>query len=113
MTTDENMLPEQFRDLEPFAPTWAIPDANRRYQRRLDSSMEELQAFYDAVMPRGQEMLDFLDQFELDDLPETALNLARLLSSLSFVSFSVELFKQPKIPDCGATYVSWVSEPIP
>lgn len=111
-TTKTALLPHEFADLEPLAQIWALPDANLRYQRRVQSTMEELQYFYDTVMPRGEEILSYLDQFEMDDLPETALNLGRLLSSLSFASFAVEIFKQPTVPDCGATYVVWTKDPV-
>lgn len=111
MTAETRLLPEQFADLEPLARIWALPEANARYEQRLASTMDELQDFYDTVMPRGEALLEYLDQFPLDELPEEALNVARLLSSLSFVSFSVELFNQPKIPDSGATYVEWVRVP--
>ena len=70
---DELRLPEQFADLEPFAQTWALPTGSERYQRRLDSTMAEIQAFYDAVIARGEEALTYLEQFEdLDEMPDSA-----------------------------------------
>lgn len=111
--TIEAMLPEQFAELEPFARDWALSDGGERYERRLASSMAELQAFYDAVFPRAEEMMSYLDQFELDDLPEKALHLMWLLYSLSIVSLAVDIFKQPKVPESGATYLRWLAEPVP
>ena len=44
-------FPPQFADLEPFAG-WAVPTERARYAKRLASTMDELQAFYDAAFPR-------------------------------------------------------------
>ena len=45
------VLPEQFADLEPFAD-WCLATEAERYAKRLASSMDELQTFYDAAFPR-------------------------------------------------------------
>ncbi len=109
----ERLLPEEFADLEPFAAKWALPRAEERYQERLHSTMEEMEAFYDATVPRGQAAMEYLDQFDLEEMPDDALRLLWLLCSLSVVSFAVDIFKQPKVPDSGSAYLSWVVEPIP
>jgi hypothetical protein len=111
--TTESMLPDEFADLEPYAENWSLPRERDRYDRRLASSMEELQAFYDAVATRAKDALAYLDQFDLDDLPEQAVNLLRILYSLSTVSFAVDCFKQPRIPDSGSAYLDMVVEPVP
>jgi hypothetical protein len=111
--TSVRLLPEQFADLEPFAQTWVLPTANERCQRRLESSMEEMQAFYKATLPRGDEMFDYLDQFDFEDLPEPAVHLMWLLCSLSAVSFSVDVFKQPGVPDSAGATLPIVLEPEP
>jgi hypothetical protein len=49
----------------------------------------------------------------LDELPEEALNLLHLLYSMVMVSFPVEAWGQPRIPDTGAAYLDLVSEPAP
>jgi hypothetical protein len=113
MSTDGALLPEQFADLEPFARDWVRPTINERYQRRLDSTMEEMQAFYDAVLPRGDEIFAYLDQFDYDDLPEPAVNLLWLLCSLSSASFAVDVFKQPEVIDSAGAFLPVVLEPSP
>ena len=45
-----DVLPPAFADLEPFA-AWCLPTEAERYAKRLASSMDELQAFYDAGLP--------------------------------------------------------------
>jgi len=107
------MLPAQFADLEPFAAEWARPTESERYGQRLASTMDEIQAFYDAIFPRAQEAMTYLDTFDLYDLPQQELNLIRMLYSLSTVSFAVDCFKQPKMPDSGSVYLDVVVEPYP
>ena len=107
------MLPGEFSDLEPFAARWSLPTERERYAERLSSSMDDLQDFYDAVFPRTEAARKYLDQFPLDDLPEDATNLLHLLYSLISVSFAVECWKQPQVPDSGAAYLDLVGEPTP
>jgi hypothetical protein len=108
----EALLPEQFADLEKYAEVWALPTGPDRYRRRLAGTMDEIQQFYDAVMPRGEEALTYLEKFEdLDDMPDNARHLMWMMASLSVVSFAVDVFKQPQIPDTNAASLDWVSEP--
>jgi hypothetical protein len=46
-------------------------------------------------------------------LPEDVLNLMHLLYSMIMVSFPVECWKQPRVPDSGASTLDCVSEPVP
>ena len=107
----DDLLPEQFSDLERFARLWSLDEEEDRYTRRLASSMDELREFYDAVTPRIGEATAYLDQLDIDDLPEQAKHLMRLLCSLITVSYAVDVFKQPKVPDSGASYLYTVVEP--
>lgn len=111
MTTPR--LPAEFSDLEPFAATWCLATERERYAERLGSTMDELQAFYDAVTARAGDAMAYCDQFPLDDLPEDARNLLHLLYSMVMVSFPVEAFGQPRIPDTGAAYLELLAEPGP
>jgi hypothetical protein len=103
-------LPAEFADLEGFAD-WCLPTERERYTKRLASSMDELQAFYDAAFPRLDDALTYLDGFELDALPEDAAHLLWLCYSLVNASFPVEVWRQPRVPDSGAAYLDLISEP--
>ena len=103
-------LPAEFADLEPYAG-WALPTANERYDKRLASSMDEMQAFYDATLPRLDDALTYLDGFGLDDLPDDARNLLLLLSSLVTASFPVEVWRQARVPDSGASSFDCILQP--
>jgi hypothetical protein len=94
-------LPSAFADLEPFAD-WSLATERERFSKRLDSSMDELQAFYDAAFPRLDDAMGYLDQFDLKALPDDALQLLRLYLALLTVSFPVEVWRQPRVPDSGA-----------
>lgn len=106
------MLPTEFADLEPFAD-WCLGAEADRYARRLASSMTAMQAFYEAITPRAEEAICYCDKFPLDDMPEDVLNLMHLLYSMITVSFPVECWKQPRVPDSGATALDCIVEPVP
>ena len=103
-------LPAEFADLEPFAG-WSLPTENERYARRLASTMDELQSFYDTAFPRMEAGTAYLDQFPLDALPDDARRLLWLFAALVTVSFPVEVWRQPRVPDSGASSFDCVSEP--
>ena len=107
------LLPEQFADLEPYAATWCLPTERQRFAQRMASSMDEIQAFYDAFYPRAEEAIAYCDKFPLDDMPEDVLNLMHLLYSMIMVSFPIECWKQPRVPDSGAASMDCLSEPVP
>lgn len=106
-----SVLPSEFADLEPFAG-WALQGERARYAKRIESTMDELQAFYDAAFPRTQAALEYLDQFPLDELPEDAKHLLWLYCALITVSFPVEAWRQPRVPDSGASSIDAVLEPV-
>jgi hypothetical protein len=105
-------LPPEFVDLELFSQ-WCLATEPQRYQKRLASSMADMQAFYDAITPRAEDALAYCDKFSLDDLPDDVMNLMHLLYSMVMVSFPVECWKQPRVPDSGASTLDCVSEPVP
>jgi len=104
-------LPPAFADLEPFAQKWCLPNEHARYAARLSGTMDEMQSFYDAMLPRGDAVLDYLEQFSLDDMPDDAEHLLQLMYALIVVSFPIEAFHQPKIPDTGAAVLDFTIEP--
>jgi hypothetical protein len=107
------LLPSEFSELERYANKWCLTTEAERYAQRLASSMAEMQAFYDAVVPRAEEAIAYCDQFALEEIPADALNLLKLLYSMVMVSFPVETWGQPRIPDAGAAFLDLVIEPLP
>ena len=103
-------LPAEFSDLEPYAD-WALPTEGARYAKRLASTMDELQAFYDAAFARLDDAAAYLEKFALDDLPDDAKRLLWVFCSLVTVSFPVEVWRQPRVPDSGAAAIEAVVMP--
>src|SRR5262245_49592710 len=107
------MLPDEFVDLEPFAEKWCLATEAERYAMRLSTSMYEMHAFYDAVAPRGAAAIDHCDRFPLDAMPEAVVHLMHLLYSFIIVSFPVEVWSQPRVPDSGSASFACLVEPVP
>ena len=104
-------LPSEFSDLERFSD-WILPTEPQRYAKRLASSMAEMQDLYDCAFGRLEDAIGYLDAFPLDQLPEDARALMHLMQSLVMVSFPVEVWKQPRVPDSGAAYLDCIREPV-
>jgi hypothetical protein len=107
------LLPAEFADLEPFAEKWCLGTETERFAQRMASSMDEIQAFYDAFFPRAEAAIVYCDKFPLDDMPGDAQRLMHLLYSLVMASFPVEAWRQPNVPDSGAAYLDLLIEPGP
>jgi hypothetical protein len=110
MSSMPPQLPTEFADLEPFAE-WALPTEAQRYAKRLSSSMEEMQGFYDAALPRLADAAAYLNQFPLDQMPDDAHRLLLVCYSLINISFPIEAWRQPRVPDSGASTLDVVIEP--
>jgi hypothetical protein len=104
-------LPPAFADLEPFAG-WALPTERERYTKRLASTMDELQAFYDIAFPRLAESVEHLKAIALDGISDEDQHLVWLFASLVTVSFPVEVWRQPRVPESGASSFDAVVEPV-
>jgi len=109
-TTNDPILPPEFADLEPYAD-WCLATEAERYAKRLASSMDDMQAFYDAAFPRLEAAMAYLDALELNDLPGDAGQLLLLCYSLINVSFPIEVWRQARVPDSGAATMDAVLEP--
>lgn len=107
------LLPAEFADLEPFVADWCLDSEPERYAKRVSSTMDEIQAFYDAIFPRAEAAIQYLEQFPLDALPDDAHRLLKLLYSLILISFPVEIWRQPSIPDTGTSSFELKLEPVP
>jgi hypothetical protein len=105
-------LPDEFADLEPLALRWCLPTEAERWAQRHASPIEEMQSLYEAVFPRFDAMLAYCDRFPLDQLPEDARNLLHLAFSFVMVSFPVEVWNRPRIPDVGDAALERVVSPV-
>jgi len=105
------LLPAEFADLEPFASTWCLSTEPERWARRLASTMEEMQVFYDAFFPRAEDAIRYCDRFDLGDMPDDARRLLWLLCSLALVSYPIEVWRQILPIDTGSARLDRLREP--
>jgi hypothetical protein len=91
-------FPAPFAELEPFA-AWALATESQRARKRRGSTMAEIRALYDTVLPRMEAILDYLNPLPLDNMPDDAQRLLHLTLALAEVAPAVELFNQPLVTD--------------
>lgn len=103
-------FPAQFAALEPFAD-WAIPTERARYAKRVDSTMDELDSFYNAAFPLLESGASYLEKLDMDNLAEQDKRLLWLFCALVTVAFPVEGWRQPRVPDAGASSIDAILEP--
>ena len=92
MPTPAAVLPEPFRDLEPYVVQWAVPTMSERHRRRLDSSPEARKAFYEAMVGRLPAVAAYLDTLPLHELSSAATLLLQLALALAEISLTQEIY---------------------
>jgi len=83
-------LPSGFEDLEPLVAKWSKPTERKRNLVRIESTIEELDEFYQKIFPRIEEVLGFLNERNLHRFNPQEKNLLFLALSLAEVAPSVE-----------------------
>jgi hypothetical protein len=68
----QTTLPPQFGGLEKFVTVWALKNEQARHENLLAQSIADLRGFYDAILPRMDEISVYLNQFPLDAMPPDA-----------------------------------------
>ena len=94
----ESLLPAQFHELEQWR-AWSLATEQERSARRQASTMEDIKTFYNAMLVRMEEVLPYLEQFSVDEMPQDATRLFYLTLSLAEVAPAVEQFGQPSVVD--------------
>ena len=91
------LLPEGFADLAPWLD-WALEPERARTAKKAASSMAEIRAFYDAMMPRLEEIMAYLDGVPAGEArPAPAHRLRLLALSLVEIANLVEIYKRREI----------------
>lgn len=91
-------LPHEFGDLEQWVADWAIDEEAARNRKRLASSMDQLQAYYNALLPRMDAIIPHLNQYSLDALAPAEQTLLDLALMFMEVAPAVEIYKHPDVP---------------
>lgn len=94
------VLPTLFADLEPFAEKWSLATQNQREACRRASTPNEIRTLYETLLPRMDAILDYLNQFTLENTPPEAQRLMYLTFALAEVAPYVECYgSNPWVPD--------------
>ena len=91
-------LPAGFEDLEPCIG-WALPGELSRGRKRASSGMGEIRAFYEAMLPRMGDVLDYLNTLPLNALSPEAERLMNMSLSLAEIGPAVEFYGEPSVID--------------
>lgn len=84
-------LPPQYADLARFTPEWLLRTEQARYQKLLNTDIEDLRVFYDAMMPRLEEITLFLNRYPLDAMPAEVKNLFDLAMTFMESAHPIDL----------------------
>ena len=84
-------LPEAFADLEAYADYWSSPDEGERFQALVNSTVVDVKAFYEAILPRVREAKKHLEQFDFRALPASEERLLNLLIAFMESAHVIEL----------------------
>ncbi len=93
------LLPSEFADLEPYAADWVLATEAERNAFRIRRSMEELDAFHNAVFPRLDALCDYIDQYPLDAMPAPAARLLRLGQMVMEIMPATMVYREPDVPN--------------
>jgi hypothetical protein len=89
------LLPDGFAALEPYVADWALASESDRIKKRFATSMEAITGYYELMIERIDEILDYLDRFDIDALPEPEQRLMDMALSLVEVANAVEVYGVP------------------
>lgn len=94
----QTTLPAEFADLGPFTG-WAETTPDARQSRRRNATRPELKAFYDAMIPRLQDILAAVDAHPLGALPVNLRPLYNMALALAEIAPHIELYGgNPAVP---------------
>jgi hypothetical protein len=93
-------LPKEFSDLERFVDAgWALPREHDRWRRRVESTTAEIKDFYETMLPRVDSIVQHLDRYSLEALPEKDRPLFYLALAFMDVAPAWEVFQASDLPE--------------
>ena len=88
-----------FQHLTKYIDEWGLSTRDERLEKRLASTIDQLQAFYDAVAPSLQDIIEFLNQWPLSEIPADYQPLANTALMLCEVDNAVNKWKSSTLND--------------
>ena len=90
-----------FSDLKEFIDEWGNADAHHRLNKRSNADFSDIKKFYDAVVPRLEEIIEFLNRFHVNDIPEQFKPLAYMALAACEIDDPVNIWESSEL-----TYIS-------
>lgn len=87
----EQRLPHPFADLQPWVAEWALTTERDRFRKLHSVTLSQLKAFYDAMLPRMDEVLPYLNQYSIGSMPPDAQMLFDLSMTFAETAHPVDL----------------------
>jgi hypothetical protein len=87
----EKLLPEPFSKLTPWVAEWALPNEEARYMKLHAVTFDQLKAFYDAMLPEMDAVMEFLKTQPVEGMAPDADNLYRLAMTFAETSHPLDL----------------------
>lgn len=75
--------------LEADIAAWGLPTTEDRLEKRLKSSMDDIRRFYEGMLPRLPEIIEYLNQFPLESIPVQDQPMARAALAMCEVDNAV------------------------
>jgi hypothetical protein len=92
-----------FSDLSGFVDNWGLESAHERLQKRSAADLSDLKVFYDAVTPRLEEIIEFLNQFPVNEIPQQFKPIAYMALAICEVDDAINVWK--------SSILEYISEP--
>ena len=90
-------LDEILVSLEERIEEWGLVTRTARREKRLNSSLTELDAFYTAMVPYMEPVIELLNQFPVKDIPEKYRPLAFTVFAMCEIDAPVTKWRQVQL----------------
>lgn len=87
----EKILPEKFMKLAPWVDEWALPSEEARYRKLHAVSFAGLKAFYEAMLPEMDAIMQFLKTQPVAGMTPEAETLYRLAMTFAETAHPLDL----------------------
>lgn len=91
-------VPAGFEQLLPHVENWGLPTFEARVRKRTESSIEELNVFHAAMLPHLETLIEFLNGWSLDEIPDEYRPLGCAVLAMCEVDNAVVRWKTPILP---------------
>ena len=92
----ESKLPAEFSSLETWSE-WVLADEVARREKCAATGMQEIREFYSAMLESADDVLEHLNTFPINELPDGEQALFYLMLSFIEASMAIEMFEQPEM----------------